>query len=83
MTSVSGVGVTRVAYGAAMFEYQLVVWSRREDEASLVARLNELGADCWEAVSMVPHGEGTPMPGMGGGLNVPDVAVLLKRRLGE
>lgn len=63
-----------------MFEYQLLTWSRRdEDGVEFIEAMNLAGSEGWQAVGMVPQGVSVPMPGMGSTAKA-DVAVLLTRR---
>ena len=65
----------------ARFEYSIVTWSADVDAGATETQLNALGAEGWEAVSMVTRGTTTPVPGMGA-KPVPEIVVLLKRPLG-
>jgi hypothetical protein len=60
------------------FEYTTVVWRPNDDGSAMLALLNELGSQGWEAVGMAPRATESPMPGMGASI-VPEVVVLLKR----
>ncbi len=58
-----------------LWQYQLISSALVPD---LLAALNELGADGWEAVGFTAGGGAVPMPGMGARTK-PDLMVLVKR----
>jgi hypothetical protein len=64
------------------FEHTMVVWPPADDGKGTQQLLNELGADWWEAVGLAPRAAPSPVPGMGAAV-VPEIVVLLKRRLAD
>jgi len=64
------------------FEYRAVVWAIDDDGGQMLVRLNQVGAEGWEAVGVTARAMSVPMAGMGAKA-VPEVIVLLKRRLGS
>ncbi len=62
------------------FEYQMVVWEPSRTGDEVLATLNILGGDGWEVVGLAPRASDVPMAGMGAKV-IPEVVVLLKRRL--
>ena len=65
---------------AETFEYVLLTWPPDDDGTDTVDRLNLLGADGWEAVGFTTRTSPVALPGMGA-RPVPEVVVLLKRRM--
>jgi hypothetical protein len=64
------------------FEYLILPWPSSDDGTSTTQQLNVLGTDGWEAVGLATRAVSVPMAGMGA-VAVPEVVVLLKRRVGE
>ena len=64
------------------FEHMLVVWPPADDGTGTQELLNALGAEGWEAVGLAPRAAPAPMPGMGAAV-VPEIVVLLKRRVAD
>ena len=66
--------------GDERFEFSMVVWQPSSDGTEVLDHLNRMGAQGWSAVGLAPRAVVVPMPGMGGQA-VPEVVVLLQRRL--
>lgn len=62
------------------FEYLVLAWPSSDEGTGTTEQLNVLGADGWEAVGLAARGVSVPIAGMGARA-VPEVVVLLKRRL--
>lgn len=63
-----------------VYEYSIVAWPPSDDGTSTLHDLNALGAEGWEAIGLTTRAGSVPMPGMGA-KSVPEVIVLLKRRI--
>lgn len=64
------------------YEYRWAVWKPNDSGANVLAQLNAWGAEGWEAVGLSNRAVAVPAAGMGASA-VPEIAVLLKRPLGE
>ncbi len=66
----------------AAYEFRTVTWRADDDEAQLVAVLNDLGHEGWQVVGVAPRFTTAPAPGRGGYARS-DLVVLLQRPLDE
>lgn len=62
------------------FEFAMVVWGPSDDGSATLDHLNRMGAQGWSIAGMAPRSTVVPMPGMGGQA-VPEVVIMLQRRL--
>lgn len=61
------------------WEYRVLSWQASADGGQVADVLNEFGTEGWEAVGVAPRSAPAVMAGMGG-VVVPEMVVLLKRR---